>query len=955
MYAHPWLVVGVSTVLLAAAGWLASTDLGVMNDVNALIRKDSQVLRFYRNYQEEFQTRDPMVVVIRSGDVKRNEAVAEFLAGRVGERPEEIQEIFYKVDFSKLMTHLLTRSGLIDRMKPYLLHYKEPGELEGIVEQLRTQKELFAGTKKKGVNLNSLLSEALKRFDELEKNQGKDGSLENLDEFADRMIANMEGLAAELQGQPGEEGKDEYVDAGEEDDFDLNVEAEIRKGMEEEIRKRGAVQYLAFEEGRLLLMMLTPTEGNTESFKPYEEVIRHLRKDIGDAKEEFRGVDVGLTGEPVLLDDELKQSERDMVFSACLALILIAVAFFITFGEVVMPLLALVVLVYSLVWSLGFAVISVGHLNVISQAFVLMLMGLGIDFGIQVLGRYEEERAAGRSVEEALRNTLENTGAAVVVGGSITAVAFFTMCFNDFLGLAELGVIAGAGILLSLTGNMVLLPALLTLKERMGRRKEGGGRKRVRGLGKGVDGLLLARPGLVLTVAGGMCVAAALMVTKIRFDYNLLNLQHPEMPAAKLARELLASSADSLLFGVVIADNLEDARAKERQLAGMETVKSVRSPVSILEEIGGRLPNEMGTMMKEFLPQDQEKKLPILKKIQREVSGLRVEADLSSRLDVPRAREDLGKLLEYSREGLAEAKKFRQAKDKRAKLAYRLFNRLVPALEKALAQLKQLKQEDAVSRLGRYQTKMFSRMEKEFGFLKSLKLGEPMREDVLAGLTVDTQAIGVDDLPDELRRRYVSANGKIVLEVIPKENIWEREANEAFVKDLHRVSAEATGTPVQNDTYIRMLKDAYLTAALWALVAIVVLVSMHFRRVKPTFLVLLPLGIGILWTLGTMGWTGLEFNPANIITLPLVIGIGVAYGVYVLDRYQEAGEVRLFSSSTGKAILLSALTTIIGFGSMMTGMYVGLVSLGSLMSLSILFCFLASVVVLPQILGKRRD
>jgi predicted RND superfamily exporter protein len=177
----------------------------------------------------------------------------------------------------------------------------------------------------------------------------------------------------------------------------------------------------------------------------------------------------------------------------------------------------------------------------------------------------------------------------------------------------------------------------------------------------------------------------------------------------------------------------------------------------------------------------------------------------------------------------------------------------------------------------------------------------------------------------------------------------EREANERFVRDLRAVDPKATGTPVQNYTYISELKNSYQQAAWLAFGAIVVMVLLHFRNIWQSLLALLPLGLGIVWAVGVMGLFHLPFNPANIITLPLVIGIGVAYGIYVVDRYKEEKRCVLFSGSTGKAILMSALTTIIGFGSMTIGDYRGLVSLGTVMSLGVFCCFAASTLVLLQI------
>jgi len=298
-----------------------------------------------------------------------------------------------------------------------------------------------------------------------------------------------------------------------------------------------------------------------------------------------------------------------------------------------------------------------------------------------------------------------------------------------------------------------------------------------------------------------------------------------------------------------------------------------------------------------------------------------------------------------SREGLEEARKYSRGvggffstlggRKELVQDAIRVFEQLIPPLERSLEALKGLDEAEAKTRLNRYQAEIVGKMKNEFSWLQGQNFSDP---------------VTVDDLPQDLRVRYVSPNGKCLIEVDPKENVWLEEPARKFVQDLHSVDPASTGTPVQNLAYIHLLRESYIQAAGYAFIAIVVLIALHFRNLVRVVLTLLPLGLGMVWTGATMVWLGIPFNPANIITLPLVIGIGVAFGVYVVDRHREEGKVNLFGSSTGKAILFSALTTMTGFLSMTTGKYVGLQSLGQVMALGIFFCFLSSVLVLPQIL-----
>ncbi|MEM9444476.1 MAG: MMPL family transporter [Verrucomicrobiota bacterium] len=955
---RPRSIIIAAVVLFILAALLACTKLGVLNNTNDLIDQDSPDLKNFLSYLEEFETKDPMVVVIESPNVEVNKQVADELANRFLEEGSGIEDAFYKIDFSPLMQKLVKQSDLVKKLRPHGLLYESEEDLNGHLALIKSYKDILSASNQgnqPAVNFNSLLDNALRKFDKVAQNRGAKGTLDELGAFVEQMVDKLSKLETDLSSP---------IDS---DDLDVALQGTLSKEaflneldeqgslqIEAELAQMDTTEYLSFEQGKLLLMMLTPGEGNSKAFDPYDEVISDLRADMKEVAEAFTGVQLGLTGEPVMLDDELKQSEKDMIIAASLAFVLIALFFIAAYHEVVRPLLALLALVFGLVWSLGFAVISVGHLNIISQAFILMLMGLGIDFGIQILGRYEEERLRGNIVTESVIAAIKCTGSAVLVGGLITTAAFLTMCFNEFKGLGELGVIAGVGILWCLLASLVLLPALLVLRDGCRESEKPSGFQTLGEKGKKVDAFLVKNPKWMLGFAGVISLLAASQLPKVKFDYNLLNLQNPEMPAVSVVHRLLQSDADSFIPGIVIAEDQSDELQKIAQLMSYDTVKSVYSPIGMLNELKTRIPDEMEAMVETFLPKDQDKKLEILAELKKELDSFEFKADVSSKLDIEKAKNNLKTLLEYSKEGRREAGKAKLLSG-RAKQAVSIFEELIPSLERSLAVLESLDQEEASRRLSKYQINLFNRMKNEFTFLKNMDLENPVSSDLITVDDFKLDELDTSDLPEELRERYISKNGRVLLEVIAKEDVWEREANVAFVADLKEVDPDATGTPVQNNIYITTLKDSYVQAACWAMVAIIIMIAIHFRNTQQVLITLLPLGVGILWTVGTMGLFGIQFNPANIITLPLVIGIGVAYGVYVVDRYNEEGKVKLFSASTGKAILLSALTTMTGFGCMITGEYVGLVSLGLLMMIGIGYCFIASVLILPQVLNLIGD
>jgi len=191
----------------------------------------------------------------------------------------------------------------------------------------------------------------------------------------------------------------------------------------------------------------------------------------------------------------------------------------------------------------------------------------------------------------------------------------------------------------------------------------------------------------------------------------------------------------------------------------------------------------------------------------------------------------------------------------------------------------------------------------------------------------------------------------MLLQVYPKKDVWQRDNQEEFIEQLRNIDPTVTGTPVQLYEYTELLKKSYEQAAKYALIAIVILVFIHFRSVFSVVLALLPVVIGATWLEGLMGLFHVELNPANIMTLPLVIGIGVTNGIHILNRFAEEQHPSILARSTGKAVLVSGLTAIAGFGSLILAKHRGIHSLGCIMATGIATCMIAGLTFLPAVLN----
>lgn len=893
IYRHPRWIVALAVLLAAVSVWLTVTKLTLVHNVNTLIRGTSEVHRYYLDYKKEFGVEEDYVIVVRSPDVEKNREVVRLIGQKLRTLEPEVRRVLDRIDFSK--------------MEQRFLLFLETKELQEIEKSLVSTSTVLRQENVR-FDLNSMLNQATAKFDDKYLRKGK-----NWDEFKpfiERFNQLLDALANELEAPAASSSSATPAPK-------IKASQEARGKIDDLYRLLRENEYLTYDEGRLLMITASPGEGASGS-TPYAATIAKIRAQLAEVRTQYPGVTIGLTGEPVLNNDELETSSHDSTIAGVLSFVLVALLFFFSYREMARPALALGVLVLGVAISLGYSVVTIGHLNLISQAFIAMVIGLGIDFGIQIMGRYEEELSKGSSILVSLENTLQNTGLAIITGGTTTALAFFTMCFNDFIGLAEFGVIAGGGILICLVLNLTVLPALYVWRDRS-RAPEEVTRQAQSShwqAGGWLNQALLRFPAAILLGATAITVLAVLAVPRIKFDYNLLNLQNPQLESVREELALIQSPASSVIYAVSVADNLEDARTKIDKFRALPSVAGTRS-------------------LTDLYPTETEQKLVIIRRIVASLSGLNLKTDVRAQIDVEKSRREMTDLLAKSREGRAEAQKFIKING-RAKMAVEVFDSLIPPLERALAAMSNLSQEEIGKRLHHYQ----------------LRHLDVMRQNLewIANLSTD-RGIEAADIPEALFQRYQSPQGKILIEVLPKENVWEREPNVRFVQELRTVDPKVTGTPVQNYAYIELLRASYVQAAWLALAAIIVLILLHFRHVGYALLATLPLGLGILWTLGWMGWTGHPFNPANVITLPLVIGIGIAYGVYTIDRFREDRAVNLFNNSTGKAIILSALTTIIGFGSMMISAYRGLFSLGLIMTIGVTMCLLTCMLVLPQMLS----
>lgn len=871
VFRHPRWFLAVQLVFAIVCLAYTKLSLRLSVDKNDLISVRETYRRQFLDFKAEFAPQDNMFVLVESEDPRKSR---DFI-GRLTAR----------LQADDRFTNIYCRGGLPLLGAKALLFLPEPSlaELEAILREHQAMLRSFS----RSTNLESLLDSVNRQFRRL-SGRGSTG-------------INREALARSLPALQRlvDDASDYLVSPVPPPPPDFAA----LFGSSQKGALQG--QYLTFDQGRIYVVIAQPRSPAAE-----RAAILQLRTWIDRTRPEVPGVNAEVTGEAVLRSDEMEQARRDTEVAALISLGLTALAFVGTCRAVMRPLLATLCLLIGLSYTLGFATLAVGSLNILSITLVPILIGLAIDYGVHLIFRYEEQVREGHSPDHAVRTALAFTGIGVITSALTIAASFYFMVLTDFKGIREMGLIAGSGILVCLVPMLTLLPLLLVRSDPgpPSRLIVRGGRPRR----ERIEQSYLRHPRLVLLLGALLTGFMTAQAFKVRFDYNLLDLQSRGSPSVRIQKRLIQSGSHSLLYCAVIAESLSQAVDWERRIQQLPSVARVVSMVR-------------------FLAENQDGKLALIRAIREEVVDLRPSEPDPRPADLPRVSQALYSLGGYLGRAIEMLRS--EGTDESQRLAEQL-----RSLRRSVARLQHLTTDSlptAVQRLSTYQRALLG------SFRESLALIQ--HHD-------DLERLQAADVPAALRQPFIGRTGRYLLQVYPKEDVWQREQQDQFIRELRSVAPNVTGSPVLFFEYTTRLKRSVERAAASAAVIVAILVFLHFRRWLSALLALLPVGVGFSWMLGVMGWLGIPFNPVNVMSLILIIGIGVANGVHILNRFTEDRQPVILSKSTGKAVLVSAFSTMAGFGSLMIAKHQGIASLGAVMTIGTATCTVASLALLPAAL-----
>jgi predicted RND superfamily exporter protein len=911
--------------------WLLTGHMSFNSSRNGLVNEDDPEQVRLMKFAERFGAANDLLIVLHGGDAAARRLVADGAAAELRAN-EQVKEIFYRIHFDPL-----AGANSHDTVGARGIYYLPLSRFQRLYDQLTMLKPWLkeqggAGNRVAVKGIAFTLAELVKSFKALEVNdftfkgppalaslKGKDveaavlGVVDGLKELH-RFIDDPNHTRIEMKGE-------HFADAA------MGVALDA-----------GGYVVSADAEKSLHIMRLSGNGDMVDAKSSYPliaKVREVLKRHVAKAKKQT-GSEVrwGLTGIPALVVDEKEIADRDIPKTGVISLIGCLVVFLVSFRSFRAMGVAFLPLVVGITCALALFSILVGSLSLLTSPTAVILIGMGIDFSIHLYTRIRDEREAGADPAQAARIGLSGTGPAIWTGGLTSAAAFAALAVTDFRATHELGVLAATGLIIVLLITLILVPLVMGRPGAKHKRRKTASNTLSKGPPKwALNVHSRTSAGVVLAVMVALTVGLALTIRPIEFNFDISSYMPPSAPSIKVIDLLKKHGVVSTEYAVVQARSIEEVNRQTRELRQM---KAEHGRIAKVESIVQLMPKKLGPK-EEILQELRQLGLP---RVQVNASDAPTGATFVSALATLSEKDWLTDVVQPIREML------RLSASELSQAPFVALHEEVKKLHKRAKALQKTESAALEQRIVQFDKQAAALVATLDSFIHDGRVG-----------------FLPSDLPASMRGAYYrkekDGSEYFATRVYPQVDIADPTEIRKFRADLEMVDKDATGYAIVYSHFALLMQGAFRDGAIWAGFIVLFLVLLDLRSIRDALYALFPLVMGGIWMIGLINVLGIDYTFANVIAIPLILGIGIDSGIHLVHRWRETdGQVWLSLSRTGKAILISSLTTIVAFGSLGFGEHRGGASLGHVLCLGVASCMLTALIALPALLtvtGSKPD
>lgn len=841
-----WLVILLFIAISAASVDYTINNLGINTDTSTLLSQDLPFQKNRIRWEQEFpQDADNILLVVDSPTAEQTSIAANELAKKLSGNQQLFEHVYIPDD-----NEFLKQQGLL---------YLETDELDDLATKL-ADAQPFIGHLSKNYHLHGLL-EILGT------------ALENTDSG---LPIDLNPLLTEI------------------DQSLLAVQAQ-------------KIHFLSWQK---LLDVNQSSDRNTlrsivsakpiadfNSLQPAKHSLDFAREIIQQIQLKDPQVTIRMTGKIALGEDEMRVLAEDTVYSGLFAFALVIMVLLVGLRSIKIVLCTLIVLIIGLILTAGFATIAVGHLNVLSVAFAILYIGLGVDFAIHICLCFRECWEDRMTSEEAIQKSVRILGASLFLCALTTSIGFFAFIPTDYEGVSELGLISGGGMFVGLITSLTLLPALLkvfSIKQMP--------QKQASTLPCFICTFPFKYAKAIRYTSVLLAIAAAFSLNYVYLDSNPVNLRDQNSQSVRAFKDLLQSKYRSPFVLIGLSDSLEKAESLAKQVKQLPSVNKAIT-------------------LNSFVAKDQAEKLEIIEDL-----DIVLGADLDS-FNRPLDKAD-------SRQGLLNLQ---------TKINLALANPISNASPELLQKLQQditafIHSADGMT------SPEASYQQLETSLLRLLPFTMQQLSSSLLAYEYE-----LEDIPASIKQNWVSQSGIYKVIIDPKKDLNIAKNLTEFATDVQSIDDSVTGLPVSDLAAGAVISKVFVQAFSTAFIIIFIVLLLLLRNLRNSLLVMWPLLLAGLLTAAANVLLNNPFNFANIIALPLLMGMGVDSGIHIMHRLHSGlaeGE-HLLQTSTARGVFFSSLTTLLSFTSLAFTNHQGIASMGLLLAIGISFTLICTLIVLP--------